>query len=130
MTNSLQGNTLSVSLTVKDIEQSLHWYCDLVGFTVAEKHEREGTLMAVSLRAGKAAVLLTQDDGAKGLDRVKGAGFSLQITTDQNLDELAQHIKDGGGTLINEPTDTPWGVRMFRLLDPDGFKFTISSERR
>jgi len=26
-----------------------------------------------------------------------------------------------------EPVDTPWGVRMFRLRDPDGFRFAISS---
>jgi uncharacterized glyoxalase superfamily protein PhnB len=28
----------------------------------------------------------------------------------------------------SEPVDTPWGVRMFRVRDPDGFRLTISSE--
>jgi len=27
------------------------------------------------------------------------------------------------------PSDTPWGVRMFRVLDPDGLELTIASER-
>ena len=83
--------------------------------------------MAVSLRAGEVRILLTQDDGAKGPGRVKGDGFSLMITTNQNIDEVAQSIKDAGGTLDTEPVDTPWGMRAFRLRDPDGFKYTGSS---
>jgi lactoylglutathione lyase len=124
----LRGTNLSASLTVKDLEQSLTWYSEVLGFTVAQKFEREGRLMAVSLRAGEEVrILLTQDDGAKGVDRAKGEGFSLQITIDEDIDQLAQRIRAGGGVFDTEPTDTPWGVRMFRLRDPDGFRFTISS---
>jgi uncharacterized glyoxalase superfamily protein PhnB len=126
-TQSLHGVALSASLTVKSVEESLPWYVDVVGFTIDRRHERDGKLLAVSLRAGEARILLAQDDGAKGWDRVKGEGFSLQITTDQNIDEVAKGIKERGGTLDSEPADMPWGARMFRLRDPDGFKFTISS---
>jgi uncharacterized glyoxalase superfamily protein PhnB len=125
----LLGVALSASLTVKSIETSLAWYCDVLGFVVDQKYEREGRLMAVSLRAGAARVLIAQDDGSKGWDRVKGEGFSLQITTAQNIDEVATRVKERGGILESEPVDTPWGARMFRLRDPDGFRFTISSER-
>ena len=126
---SFRGRELSASLTVKDLEKSLTWYRDVVGFTVDQKHEREGKLVAVSLKAGDVRLLIGQDDGAKGWDRAKGEGFSLQITTAQNVDELAKHIKESGGTLDMEPTDMPWGARVFRLRDPDGFKLAISSER-
>ena len=47
----------------------------------------------------------------------------------QNIDELATRIKASGGVLEAEPVDTPWGARVFRLRDPDGFKFVISSGR-
>ena len=125
----LDALTLSASLTVNDLERSLAWYRDVVGFTVDRKHEREGKLRAVSLRAGAVRILIGQDDGAKGLDRGKGVGFSLMITTAQNVDDIARRIKELGGTLESEPTDTPWGGRLFRLQDPDGFKLAISSER-
>jgi uncharacterized glyoxalase superfamily protein PhnB len=127
MSESLRGVALSASLTVNDLEKSLEWYRDVAGFVVDQRYEREGKLMAVSLRAGEVRVLLTQDDGGKGADRVKGAGFSMMITTDDDLDALAAAIKARGGTLENDPVDTPWGARMFRLRDPDGFRFTISS---
>lgn len=126
---SLRGRALSISLTVKDLQQSLKWYRDVVGFTVEREYERDGKPMGVSLKAGAVAVLINQDDGAKGMDRTKGEGFSFMITTAQSIDELAQRVKDRGGTLDTEPTDTRWGTRMMRLRDPDGFKMTISSER-
>ena len=126
----LTGRTLSASLTVNDLETSFAWYRDVVGFSVGQKYEREGKLMAVSLKAGDVRILLTQDDGARGRDRIKGVGFSLQITTDQNIDEIATGIKQRGGALESEPADAPWGQRVFRLLDPDGFRLTISSGRR
>lgn len=124
------GRALSASLTVKDLPKSLAWYHDVVGFAIDRRHEREGTLRAVSLSAGDVRILIGQDDGAKGWDRVKGEGFSLQITTDQNVDEMAKRIKQLGGTLELEPVDMPWGARVFRLRDPDGFKLTISSAAR
>lgn len=123
----LRGRTLSASLTVKDLPKSVAWYHEVVGFAIDRKHEREGKLRAVSLSAGDVRIVIGQDDGAKGWDRVKGEGFSLQITTDQNVDEMAKRIKELGGTLDLEPRDMPWGARVFRLRDPDGFKLTISS---
>jgi len=127
---SLQGLALSAALTVADLERSLAWYRDVLGFSIDQKHEREGKLQAVSLRAGDVRILLGQDDGAKGADRVKGEGFSLQITTDQNVDEIAKRIKERGVSLDLEPVDTPWGQRVFRFRDPDGFRFAVSSARK
>lgn len=126
---SFRGRSLSASLTVKDLRASLDWYRNVMGFTLDQKHERDGKLVAVSLKAGSVRILLGQDDGAKGSDRDKGEGISLMITTAQDIAEYAKGIKQRGGTLDSEPVDTPWGQRMFRLRDPDGFKLTISSER-
>lgn len=120
--------TLSASLTVSDLPASLTWYRDVLGFTVVRTYERAGALAAVSLRAGAVPVLLTQDDGAKGLGRIKGEGISLQLTTAQNIDEMAARVRRRGATLTTEPMDM-MGARVFRLLDPDGFKLVISSER-
>jgi len=125
---SFRGRALTATLTANDLQKSLAWYRDVLGFTVDQQHEREGTVRAVSLKAGTVRILIGQDDGAKGWDRKKGDGMSLMITTAQDVDELAARIKERGGTLENEPTDMPWGARVFRVQDPDGFKLAISSE--
>ena len=90
---SFRARELSVSLTVNDLDRSLAWYTGVLGFTVDRRHEREGNLIAISLKAGVVRVLITKDTGAKGVDRMKGEGFSMRFTTAQNIDELAARIK-------------------------------------
>src|SRR5689334_18728814 len=80
---------LSISLTVTDLRASAIWYRDVLGFLIEREFERGGVAFAVRLRAGTVALLLTQDNGARGADRAKGEGFSLQFTTRQNIDEIA-----------------------------------------
>jgi uncharacterized glyoxalase superfamily protein PhnB len=128
-TELLSGRPLAISLTVKDLQKSLAYYQDVLGFAIERKMEREGKLRSVALKAGDVSISINQDDGAKGWERVKGEGFSLRITTDQSIDEIANRIKKHGGTLDSEPADTPWGSRAFRFRDPDGYKFMISSPR-
>jgi uncharacterized glyoxalase superfamily protein PhnB len=124
----LSAQSLEASLTVADLRHSVEWYRDVLGFAIDREFERGGRLIATALRAGIVRILLTQDDGAKGLDRARGEGFSLQLTTAQDIDILAARAKQAGARLETEPTDF-MGARAFRLRDPDGFRWTISSPR-
>ena len=126
---TFRARAISLSLTVKDLKKSVAWYRDVIGFIIAREFERDGQLRFVRMRAGTVDILLNQDDGAKGWDRQKGEGFSFQFTTAQDIDEVAKRIKSQGGTLETEPADMQWGVRSFRVRDPDGFRFSISSPR-
>ena len=122
------AQSLEAALTVRDVAASVAWYTDVEGFSVDEEFRREGRLLATAVRAGAVRLLLNQDDGARGPERPKGEGFSLQLTTPQDVDGVAARIRARGGVLASEPTDG-WGRRVFRLLDPDGFRITISSPR-
>ncbi|MEO5511433.1 MAG: VOC family protein [Longimicrobiales bacterium] len=125
---SFRARALSASITVKDIHASLVWYNEIAGFYVAQRHDRDGKLQAVVLKAGDVRVIIGQDDGAKGWDRTKGEGVSLRFTTMQNIDDVAKRIQERGGVLETEPTDMPWGARVFTLRDPDGYKLVISTD--
>jgi uncharacterized glyoxalase superfamily protein PhnB len=119
------NGTTSISLTAKDLQKSAGWYQNVVGFGVERTFERDGKLVLVALKAGDVRINLNQDDGAKGWDRVKGQGFSVNIWTTEDIDGIANRIKASGGQLDSEPVDAPWGARYFRLTDPDGFKLAV-----
>ena len=124
---SLQATELTASLTADDVNASLAWYRDILGFEVTREHRRDDELRAVSLKAGTVRLLIGQDNWEKGRTRVKGEGFSLMLTVLQDIDQLAASIRSSGGTLESEPADTPWGTRAFRIVDPTGFRWTITS---
>lgn len=124
---TLRLRSVTVGLTVNDISRSLAWYRDVLGFTVADEWRVKGELRGVEMKAGTVFIFLGQDDWKKGRDRIKGEGIRLYCRTAQNVDRLAADIKTRGGVLSHEPQTQPWGERDFGLVDPDGFKITITT---
>jgi uncharacterized glyoxalase superfamily protein PhnB len=120
-------SSVGPSFTVDDVGKSLSWYTDVMDFAVGERWEDDGKLLGVELMAGPVLFMIGQDDWKRGRDRVKGEGFRLYCQTAQNVDRLAQGIKARGGVLEQEPRDEEWGARAFTVVDPDGFRITISS---
>ena len=115
------------SFTVNDVEKSLAWYRDVLGFVVQQRWESNGKLLGVEIIAGSVLFMLGQDDWKKGRDRDKGDGFRIYCTTEEDIDQLAERIKGNGGTLTQEPRDQEWGMRDIALEDPDGYKITIGA---
>ncbi len=126
---TLRLGTLTPSFTVNDLQRSLAWYRDVMGFHVTDEWKDGEKVLGAQLTAGSVNVMIGQDDFAMGRDRKKGVGFRIYGSTRQNLDRLAEDIKARGGQLLQEPTDQPWGSRDFAVVDPDGFKITISQHR-
>ena len=124
---SLKARGLEPSLTVNDVDKSISFYRDGLGFTVKEEMKDEaGKLLGVRFEAGGARLGLSQDDFSKGRDRVKGTGVRLWLTTDQDIEALAKRAADSGITLDNGPAPLPWGPIAFAVTDPDGYKLTIT----
>lgn len=128
-TSALNATHLGCSLTCKDLETSIQFYQSAVGLAVEQTFEREGTVVAAVISSGSIRIVLNQDDGKLGWDRVKGQGLYLQfeVPSYADVDGAAARITAAGGTLLSEPADRPWGVRMFQFNDPDGFKLGVST---
>jgi uncharacterized glyoxalase superfamily protein PhnB len=125
----INATHLGCSITCKDLEAAIRFYRDAIGFAVQQTYERDGKVAAAVVGAGNCHIVLNQDDGKLGWDRVKGQGFYLQINVGgaPDVDVAAARIKAAGGTLLSEPADQPWGARMFQFKDPDGFKLGVST---
>jgi uncharacterized glyoxalase superfamily protein PhnB len=130
MTNTpsktMNGKSIMPSLTVDDLNQSMAFFTG-IGFEVEDRWEQDGKLLGLMLKAGNTRLGLSQDDGKKGSNRVKGVGMRLYIEADDNIDEVAARAKAAGVALVSEPQDTEWGSRAFDVKEPSGFLITISS---
>lgn len=124
----INATSLGCSITCKDLGASIRFYRDAIGFGVAQSFENEGKVVATVVAAGDCRIVLNQDDGKLGWDRIKGQGFYLQINVAGagDVDAAAARITAAGGTLLSEPADQPWGARMFQFKDLDGFKLGVS----
>jgi catechol 2,3-dioxygenase-like lactoylglutathione lyase family enzyme len=123
---SLRLHTAGPSLTVNDLQQSLAFYRDVLGFTPKDRWEQDGALKGIELVAGSVSFWLGQDDWQKGQGRAKGVGFRMYCGTTQDIDRLAERVRSAGVALAEEPKDQSWG-RDFAVRDPDGFLISISS---
>ena len=124
---TLRLRTFEPSLTVSDLERSLRFYREVLGFFVGQqwRDQATGKLLGVMLKAGACQLGLSQDDWAKGRDRKRGEGVRIWCTTAQDIDALAARIKAAGVPLTEEPTDQAWGGRSLSVDDPDGFHLSI-----
>jgi len=123
---TLHGKGVMPSLTVNNLQQSLDFFGNL-GFEVEDRWEEQGVLLGAMLKAGNARLGLSQDDGKKGGDRLKGVGIRIYIEADDDIDQVAARAKAAGVTLTKAPHDTEWGTRAFEVTEPSGFALTIAS---
>ena len=123
---TLTGTSVTPSLTVDNLQQSVDFFGGL-GFEVEERWEENGVLLGVMLKGGNVRLGLSQDDGKKGRDRVKGVGMRLYIETTDDIDEVAARAKAAGVSLTTDAHDTDWGSRAFEVKEPSGFLLTIGS---
>jgi uncharacterized glyoxalase superfamily protein PhnB len=122
---TLKAATIAPSITVNDLARSLSFYQDGLGFGVEEPFESEGVVRGYMLKAGNARLGISQDDFAKGRDRVKGVGMRLWISTEDDIAELADRARAAGIKLDEGPAALDWGGTAITLTDPDGFKLTF-----
>ena len=127
--NTLQGKSVMPSLTVNNLKESLAFFTAL-GFELEDPWEVDGVMLGAMLKAGDARLGLSQDDGKKGTNRVKGVGVRLYIEADGDINAVAARAKAAGVTLTKEPHDTEWGTRAFEVTEPSGYLLTIASPEK
>jgi catechol 2,3-dioxygenase-like lactoylglutathione lyase family enzyme len=125
--SAINVHDFNVSLTCSDIQKSIHFYTEGLGFEIVRKMDRDGAIQFVMLKAGNAMIGLGQDDFAKGKDRQKGIGLRVWLNTTQDIATLADRATAAGLKLDEAPKALPWGPMAFALTDPDGFKLTVAN---
>lgn len=133
---------LRLELFVEDLERSARWYVDVLGF-----QRIRGDADYVSVRRGHvvlglgpveklpsaAASTAGRPDQQVGhtqqrVRRGPGAGVEIVLEVDDvtAVDAAAQRVADHGWPLAAPLTDRAWGLRDFRVVDPDGYYLRVT----
>lgn len=104
------------TVPVTDIERSLRFYRDLLGFEV-QFTNGEPVSFAV-LKQGSAELHLVVQSGKTG-------SLHAHLMVD-DLDVVFERLQRAGATIRQPPQIQPWGLRDIVIADPDGNTFEIA----
>lgn len=119
-----------VELYVDEIEQSIQFYENIIGLELSGRNERCGRFNYDCFSLLLTAKSSLEDDhyfNKKANSNIKGNGFELIIVVNK-LEDVYQRCLDAS-YLIEVDTETyPWGMRGFKIADPDGYFLRITSK--
>jgi PhnB protein len=122
------------TLAVADIDASVRFYAEVLGFDVGFTLPGEdGKLIHASAQRGDSYLMFGRVDPSNLHDREPlGRGVVLYATVADNedIDVYFQRVRDAGATVVQEPTDQFWGHRDWGITDPDGYVLFISKVTR
>ncbi len=119
-----------VELYVKDIEESIRFYQEIVGLELFGRNERSARFNydCFSLLITSDTIL---DDNHffknKAKSDIKGNGFELIIVVDK-LEKVYQRCLDNNYPIEVDVEKYPWNMRGFKIADPDGYFLRITSK--
>jgi uncharacterized glyoxalase superfamily protein PhnB len=126
-TDAIVVRTCRPLLNVSDIEASLRFWQDTLGFEIAQRFEQAGRLVFVSLRSGDVEVMLNAHGGDPAARRARPhyTEAVLYFGVD-SVHELARELR-ARGLNAPEPETQPYGLDEFVLRDPDGYEIAFTS---
>lgn len=116
-------------VVVSNIEASRQFY-EMLGFVKDnEGIQDENGSQWYSLQMGDAVVWLLREDAAHDLEggAPRGNGVHLYLSVD-DVDSLYEQVQAAGiGMNVVQELETLWyGLREFKLADPDGYVWTLN----
>jgi uncharacterized glyoxalase superfamily protein PhnB len=114
-------------LNVADVETSLGFWRDLIGFDVTYRHEPDGRLLFASLQAGDVRLMLNgrggDPAGRKARPHYTEAVFSFAVAS---VHDLVQDLRAKGFD-APEPQAEDYGLDEIVVRDPDGYEIAFTS---
>ncbi len=108
-------------LYVSDRDDSLRFYCDLLGFSVVKDQEMGDGRRWIEVAPPDGSTTIALHD-ARAEGKQPGEGAYLTFGCD-DVAKTVRELRDRGAT-VSDPNEQPWGT--FAFIDgPDGHKVQI-----
>jgi catechol 2,3-dioxygenase-like lactoylglutathione lyase family enzyme len=120
---------LRCELFPADLDEAVRFYVDVLGFAVV-RDERRSPSPYVALERGRVALGLAQRPAVSDrAPRRPPVGVELVLEVDDLAADRAR-VTAAGWPLVEDLTHQPWGLTDFRLLDPDGYYWRLTTPGR
>jgi lactoylglutathione lyase len=119
------GATLRCEIFPSDLDRTLRFYIDVLGFDVV-RDERRAHPPYLAMRRGDVHLgAVSRPPIADPEARRPPTGVELVLEVD-DVDAERARISTTNWLVTEDLTLRPWGLRDFRLLDPDGYYWRIT----
>ena len=121
---------LTPNLVVRDIERSIHFYCDVLEFELDKHVPEKPPFVFASVRGGGVEIFLNEyrmviEEYPAFGEMPIGGTLTLYLAM-QGVDEIYSQVR-ANGTAIVMPIETKfYGMREFAIADPDGYILTLA----
>ena len=133
-TTTTTQTSLHAYLAYRDADAALDWLGRAFGFeTVLRAPDDKGGVAHSELRLGEVAIIVFSDH--EGYERparkgeTHGHGLYLHVDGTDAVDTLYASAVEAGATVVWTPGWTPWGNYRIRVLDPEGYEWTVGTYR-
>ena len=122
---------LRLELFVADLDASIRFYERVLAFELQRREPDYASLRADDVILGLGAIAKLPDrDPGPGFTRSRlhadrGAGVEIVLEVD-DLGAALDRVQRARHPLVETIRDRPWGLRDFRLVDPDGYYWRVT----
>lgn len=119
-----------LELFVENLQNSIKFYEEILGLTFFNKNETGAVIKLenVSLLLTQDIVLDENHYFKKGGINPKGKGVEVILVSD-NIEKLYKQVLERNYPIESELKLQSWGMKDFRIIDPDGYYLRLTSEK-
>lgn len=124
--------TFRIELFVDDLDVSIEFYERALGFRVVRREADYASLAREHAILGLASVdKLPAEAEGPGFSRARlagarGAGVEIVLEV-QDVDAALEEAERAGFSVVEPLRERSWGLRDFRLVDPDGYYVRVTT---
>jgi len=114
------------TLTVRNMENSLKFYQEIVGLSIDKRFSAGPGMEIVFLGDGETKVELIYDESKQDFDMGKNISLGFGV---ESVDEMMSFVKEKGLEIHSGPFQPNPATKFFYVLDPDGLKIQFVEQK-
>lgn len=131
-TPSPSGMRLRLEIFVEDMDASVGFYTGVLGFEAVREHPGDyASVRCGDVTLGIGPISKLPEEGGYFTREIAslrlGLGAEIVLEVD-DVDGWHRRVSATGYPVFEPPQERPWGLRDFRIVDPDGYYLRLTAK--